>query len=225
VTHTFEVELHAIDVAMFFGTEPLAAMQQWLHPLVVDVLQAAYVMYYPLFLCGLFILARHGTKPTPQDYRDFYGFLTAVALAQCGTYLGYFLVPAMSPYRIAAMPEYAGLYDFAQPVYGRYVQPWMGAWIHDSETCLLDCFPSGHTAGALVTLLGMWKFRRPVFWAILPIEVALIAATVYLRYHYVVDVLAGLVVGVACLYGGIALSDRVARGADRELERATGATT
>lgn len=219
VDRTYERELALAD-RWLFGREPLAALEPLLHPLVTDALQASYVMYYPLFLCGLFLLARPGVRTfrqlwdlkDPRYFREFYMFMTAVALVQCGTYLGYFAVPAMSPYRAASDPAYADLFRFGEPVWGRYVQPWLGAWVHDNETCILDCFPSGHTAGALVVLLGMWKWRRPVFWAILPVQVALIAATVYLRYHYVVDVLAGAAWGVAALAVSVAWNQRMADG-------------
>jgi len=196
---TYERDLVAIDTAIF-GTEPLAALEPLLQPLVVDVLQVAYVMFYPMFLWGLLLLFK-------REYRDFNSYAAAVALVQCATYLGYFLVPAMSPYRVAALPEYAGLFHFTQPIQGWLIQPWLGPAIHHAESVTLDCFPSGHTAGAVTVLLAMWRWRRKVFWAILPIQTMLILATVYLRYHYVTDVLAGLVMGVACWYGGIALNE------------------
>ena len=54
-----------------------------------------------------------------------------------------------------------------------------------------DCFPSGHTEIALVVLLYAWRFERRYFCGLLPAVGLLLFSTVYLRYHYVVDVLAG----------------------------------
>jgi len=208
VHHTYERELAAMDRLLFLGRNPLEMLETWLHPLAVDAMQFAYVTYYPVFLTGLFILARRPHRTVGEFWRgepgrelhDFYAFMTAIALTQCGTYLGYMLVPAMSPYRAALDPQFEGLYHFTRPVWGRYIQPWLGAWVHDAETNVLDCFPSGHTAGGLVVLIGMWRWRRPVFYWILPVQLGLVGATIYLRYHYVVDVLVGALWAVVALH-------------------------
>jgi membrane-associated phospholipid phosphatase len=46
---------------------------------------------------------------------------------------------------------------------------------------------------ALTVLLLSWKFERKLFRVFLPVVAALVFSTVYLRYHYVVDVVAGVV--------------------------------
>ena len=59
-----------------------------------------------------------------------------------------------------------------------------------------DIFPSGHT---IIALLVMWlaKRHRVRGWPLLiPLVAGLVAATVYLRYHYGVDVLAGVAIAV-----------------------------
>ncbi|MGH7371035.1 MAG: phosphatase PAP2 family protein, partial [Candidatus Methylomirabilales bacterium] len=61
-----------------------------------------------------------------------------------------------------------------------------------------DAFPSGHTAIVLVVLFYARGFVRGLFWIFLPMVVALIFSTVYLRYHYVVDVLAGILLAALC---------------------------
>jgi membrane-associated phospholipid phosphatase len=40
-------------------------------------------------------------------------------------------------------------------------------------------------------------FHRKVFWWLLPLGTGVIVSTVYLRYHYVIDVVAGALVAVA----------------------------
>jgi membrane-associated phospholipid phosphatase len=62
-----------------------------------------------------------------------------------------------------------------------------------------DAFPSGHTAVVLLVLAYAWRSVRGLFWICLPLVVALILSTVYLRYHYVVDVLAGFLLAGLCL--------------------------
>jgi membrane-associated phospholipid phosphatase len=60
-----------------------------------------------------------------------------------------------------------------------------------------DAFPSGHTAITLTVVYLAWRFERRLFAFFLPVALALIASTVYCRYHYVVDVIAGI--GLALL--------------------------
>lgn len=52
-------------------------------------------------------------------------------------------------------------------------------------------FPSSHVGISLLMLWLAWKYVRKAFYYVLPFIVMLIVSTVYLRAHYVVDVLAG----------------------------------
>ncbi|HWC64673.1 MAG TPA: phosphatase PAP2 family protein, partial [Thermoanaerobaculia bacterium] len=55
-----------------------------------------------------------------------------------------------------------------------------------------DAFPSGHTMITVFCLLVAWRDTRKLFRAWLPIATLLVVSTIYCRFHYVVDVLAGL---------------------------------
>jgi len=68
-----------------------------------------------------------------------------------------------------------------------------------------DCFPSGHTE---LTILAWWCSRmvsKRVFQAYSAYTPFLIFATVYLRYHYTVDVLAGAVLAFVLIAASPAL--------------------
>lgn len=60
--------------------------------------------------------------------------------------------------------------------------------------------PSSHIAGTLAVLLLARRFARPAFWITLPFAVSLCVATVYCRYHYVIDGIAGLLMALAGVY-------------------------
>ena len=66
-----------------------------------------------------------------------------------------------------------------------------------AEGITRDCFPSGHTELTLLVLYYARKFHRKTFWWLLPLGTGVIISTVYLRYHYVVDVVAGALLTVA----------------------------
>jgi membrane-associated phospholipid phosphatase len=61
-------------------------------------------------------------------------------------------------------------------------------------------FPSLHTAVSVVMLACAWRFVRPWFWIALPLAVGLWLSTIYLRHHYVVDLLAGFALAPLALY-------------------------
>ena len=52
-------------------------------------------------------------------------------------------------------------------------------------------FPSLHTAVSTVALVYAWRFVRPWFWILVPFVLGLWVSTIYLRHHYVVDLIAG----------------------------------
>ena len=54
-------------------------------------------------------------------------------------------------------------------------------------------------------LIVMWRRARDVFWWILPITTGLIISTVYCRFHYVVD----LIAGAALAFLFVPLGDRL----------------
>jgi membrane-associated phospholipid phosphatase len=64
------------------------------------------------------------------------------------------------------------------------------------ESAHYDCFPSGHVE---LTVLAWWCSRlvsKRAFQAYSLYTLGIIFATVYLRYHYTIDVLGGGVVAI-----------------------------
>lgn len=202
---SYEAELQAIDRAVF-GVDPVLWLERFIHPVAVDWFQIAYMTYYPLFLLGLvFLFAR--------EHHRYNIFLGAVAVTVFVTFMGYFLVPARSPYFAARMPEFADLFPFTVPLRGSAVGEWIAHALDAAESVKVDCFPSGHTAGAVLVLLTLWKWRRRLFWFVLPLAGSLIFATVYLRYHYVIDLVAGALLAAAALRTSTFVEDRLVRAA------------
>jgi membrane-associated phospholipid phosphatase len=70
-------------------------------------------------------------------------------------------------------------------------------------------FPSGHTMIAAAVLIVAFRRARRLFWFLLPVGIGLIVSTVYCRYHYLVDVLAGLALAFLTVPLGERIYDRV----------------
>jgi len=116
---------------------------------------------------------------------------------------GYYAVPAVGPYVYQAelYPHRFPASD--TPLVGRGL-----ALIDRARGVARDCFPSLHVAHVLVIGAFLRRHARLAFRLYLPFGVAVIAATMYLRVHYLVDVLAGIPAGVASVWLGTWLQDR-----------------
>jgi membrane-associated phospholipid phosphatase len=184
---------------MLFGCQPgLDLMNWWPHRWVAEVLYAAYFSYYLMIAgVGLVLLFRRRDQ--------FAHFVSVVSFVFYLCYLTYIFVPVIGP-RIV----HSGLGDFelppdvlpASPVTtppavasGVFFQ--IMAWIYERFETPGAAFPSSHVAVALTTLYFSWLYLRPIRWAHTVMAVLLCISTVYGRYHYVVDVLAGIAVAAA----------------------------
>jgi membrane-associated phospholipid phosphatase len=99
--------------------------------------------------------------------------------------LGYLLVPAIGP-----MYTLRGLYTIplSQPIsiFNQQLEFMDFARIHR------DVFPSMHVAMSFLVWLYALRNCRALFWLLSPLILSLWVSTVYLRYHYLIDVVAGL---------------------------------
>ena len=180
---TYELGLTRLDIAIF-GANPQEWVEGIYNPLLTELLQIAYTSYYFLPIVLFIVLWRRGRYNRAEE------LLTALLLGFWTSYLGYILVPAISPYRWVEMGG-AGVITYTKELEGLLLQGPIHRILHELEGVHYDCFPSGHTEIALIVLVYAWRWARRTFWVLLPFGAGLIASTVYLRYHYVVDLVAG----------------------------------
>lgn len=187
--------LIAADRALF-GVDVTVWLERFVHPLWNDFFYAAYATYYflPLILGGLL-----WGRDTSEGRR----YIFTLSFAFYVSYAGYFTIPALGP-RFALASEQSVSLETTS------VSASIARSINELEQTKLDVFPSGHTMIAAVVLIAAFRRMRRAFWALLPVAACLMIATVYCRYHYVVDVLAGLALAFATfplgdrLYGFLA---------------------
>ena len=116
-------------------------------------------------------------------------------------YTCYVLVPAIGPYVAFA---------------DRYEHPLVGLWATTffretiaAHQVVPDCFPSGHTALSWITAWFALRYAPRYGRFALAAAVLITLATVGLRYHYAVDVLAAVPLVLIGLWWGGALSRHV----------------
>jgi len=130
-----------------------------------------------------------------RQWEAFEYYVFMIALGFCLSYLGYLLVPAVGP-------RFTLAHLHTEPLRGLLTFDTIHHTIDSLEAIKRDCFPSGHTEMTLVTTYYAWKYHKKTFAVMLPVGTMLIAATVVLRYHYVIDVLAGAVLAALVLWIG-----------------------
>jgi membrane-associated phospholipid phosphatase len=164
---------------LIFGGDPAVMLEKIMNPFLTDALEIAYTTYYFMAISlGIMLLLHHKRE---EFNRTIFLILFCFYLS----YLGYILFPALGP-RFAIKDLQA------VPLRGFLVAEPIRNFLNWLEGIKRDAFPSGHTAIALTVLYLSYKFEKKLFRILLPTVLALIFSTVYCRYHYVVDVLAGI---------------------------------
>ena len=192
--------LKAADDAMFLGHNPNVMLDRMAWPPLTEILQINYSLYY--FIPLILLVAVIATKNADGLARGLF----LVVLCLYASYVGYFLVPATGPNinRLGLYPPH-----FSEPMPGVWMAERIRAALLEAEAIKHDCWPSGHTALSWTCLvLARHLELRWAFWVLLPAVVALIFSTMYLRYHYVIDVVSGFVLAWAVLRYGPRLYER-----------------
>jgi membrane-associated phospholipid phosphatase len=192
-----------------FGTEPTAWIGGFAQPAVTELLQVAYTSFYVL------ILTVGGELWRRTDDRAFRRYLFACGVTFYVSFVGYLVAPAIGP-RMT-------LYDVAtleRQMPGLWLTPYLRWFVNAgglvprglsgaaaAALAHRDAFPSGHAMVTIVLMVHAWRNRLATRWFVTPAGTLLVLATVYLRYHYVIDVLAGGLLACACLAAAPLLQD------------------
>jgi membrane-associated phospholipid phosphatase len=183
-----DAALIRIDFSIF-GVHPTIWMQQWIVPWFTDMMSLAYVSYY--FIPVVFVLVLYLKNRGP-------GLVESVFILTLGYYIsfiGYILFPAVGP-------RYAMDHLYSVSLKGSLVTDLVRDVLNAIEHNKRDCMPSGHTQIVLMVLFLAYRYERIVFAIFLPIICALILSTVYLRYHYVIDLFVGVGLAIGCAIVG-----------------------
>jgi membrane-associated phospholipid phosphatase len=163
------------------GVNPSLWLEKIANPLLNEFMQFAYFMYF------LFLLILGAILYYRREWQSYWAVMTYSAVGYSLGYVIATIFPVQSPW--FAM---AGMWH-VELTGGPFT-----ALINLIEKCGRvhgAAFPSQHVAGAMAALWGAWRHRRWLFWVFLPFVVCMCASTVYVRNHYIADVLAGAVTG------------------------------
>jgi len=179
-----------------FGCQPSVLFMQKLPWLAVsELLYASYFSYY-IMIAGV------GIALFLRNRRQFYHYVSVVSFLFYVCYLIYIILPVIGSraffhqvegYSLPAATQQLAITD----TYPESVQAGLFfrlmRWVYRVFEAPGAALPSSHVAVALCTVFFSFRYLRRIRYVHLAVAILLCLSTVYCRYHYVVDVLAGLV--------------------------------
>lgn len=179
---------------MIFGVNPTQWAYRFENPFVTEFLQIIYAYYYPMIIVyglELYLWKR---------YKEFKYTIFIVFFSFYFSYLLYFVFPANGPR--------FHLHDFGAisiELPGVFFTEQIRSFLNLGESIPVgvpnpqdyvqrDAMPSLHIITAFLIMYLSRKFRSRSFFFYLPYLFLMAAATIYLRYHYVVDIAGGVIV-------------------------------
>ncbi|MES2925098.1 MAG: phosphatase PAP2 family protein [Verrucomicrobiota bacterium] len=180
----FDVALAGFDRALF-GTTLSDQAGKIAAPWLTEILSFCYLLFFPYLLISLCYYTYRGI---PMMRRLMVGLFTVYGIG----FLGYSWIPAGGPH--LAFPE-----EFGVPLTGWAITRF-NAWVVANGSNGVDVFPSLHCAVSCYLLFfdkrhSPWRFRL----YLIPCA-GIWVATIYLRYHYAIDLVAGFSLAVFALW-------------------------
>jgi membrane-associated phospholipid phosphatase len=178
-----------MDIAIFGVNPVIWIAENAVHPLLTEWLQLSYFLYF-FFVLGSFLLAYFQEREKESDF-----VLFSLSLGFLLSYIGYILFPALGPRDPAEEVRLSAdlLVRYPNSLEGIVLTPYLRDILATLEKIKRNAFPSGHTALTIIALRHYYLLNRKLFYFFLPTGISIILATVYCRYHYVVDVIAGVI--------------------------------
>jgi membrane-associated phospholipid phosphatase len=183
--HDIHNALIAID-QWLFGVQPCVWAQQFIHPWLTEIFSFCYMIFF-LFAPVVAVVLYFSKKK--REFRET--LVTVILCFYCG-YLLYIIFPAAPP-RLTLVHMFTVGFD------GTPLASIAAKAINILPRESRCAFPSLHSAVTLLSLIFAWKYTRLTFWMMLPFCIGLFLSTIYLRHHYVIDLLAGWALAIPVL--------------------------
>lgn len=178
--------LAGVDQALF-GATLSARAQGIVTPALTEALSFCYQVFFPYLVLSWLFYARRGV---PLLRRLMIGMFTIYGLGL----LGYSLLPAAGPHLARAE-------EFTVPLAGWWITRF-NAFVVAHGSNGVDVFPSLHCAISAFLLCFDWENARGRFRLYVVPCAGLWFATIYLRYHYLADVVVGFALAAFALWIG-----------------------
>jgi membrane-associated phospholipid phosphatase len=184
VTRDRDAELIEWDQRLF-GCQASVAIQRFISPPLTAWMELAYTFHLfniPIVACFVYL------RRSRERFREM---MAGVLVVTFFGLIGYLLVPAVGPL-YTLRDQYTVPLSVPLEVVNRQIE------FMDYARIKRDIFPSLHVGISFVVWMYAYRNSRRLFWILSPLVLSLFVSTVYLRYHYLVDVVAGLILAPLC---------------------------
>ena len=177
-----------------FGFDITRWFEPYVSKTITEILTLSYFSYY-VFPTLTFVLLYFSKDNSA--FANARNYLLAIVIGWYGAFIFYILLPAAGP--DIAFPE-----NYTVPLQG--LSPLTNTYLENlakylKESFVRNTFPSMHFAIILITNYFAYKYRNKYFWFVtLPVGTLLAIATVYLRQHYLIDLVGSLPVAEFSIY-------------------------
>lgn len=188
VPHDFDALLHNIDLSLF-RIDATVWMEKFNSRFLTEILIICYFSYY--LLPSLTFILFYFIKSQNNSYIRARNMLLAMLIGWYGAFVFYSILPAAGPN--IAFPQ-----NYHLPLIG--ISSFTGLYLQSVNNYLQtsfvrNTFPSMHFAILLIINYFSYGWSKKYFYfCTLPLAIGLATATLYLRQHYLIDLVGSVVV-------------------------------
>ncbi|MDC0256011.1 phosphatase PAP2 family protein [Bacteriovoracales bacterium] len=190
----FDKWLFGMQVAQYFE-QLVISWNEIFKKVFYDYLVISYMSYYFLpFYAGVLY---YKLLPSHEKYK-MVSYYSTIVVCYGINFLFYLFIPVTGP-------QYFVRELFTDSMPMSFVGEFFYSLVHYGQYTKIDCFPSGHTGIAVLVCLWLYKMKHPHLKYCLFVTFSIMLATLGLRYHYTLDLLAAFPMALLSFYLGIRL--------------------
>ena len=180
----FDETLISLDIFLV-GIETSLFLEKITNPVLTEWMMFSYIAYIPLLPAVSFICYFSSDANASKEYL----FNLACTYSVC--YFGFIIFPVASPIfyypEVYNVPLDGGIFSLC------------GKLLHEYAHFPGGSLPSPHCAATTVMAFFLYKHNRKIFYWLLPVIVTIYISTVYGRYHYSWDGIAGVITALVVI--------------------------
>jgi len=194
---SFDPHLIALE-QWAFGFQPsLEWSRAWRWPWLLELMQFAYFSYYLFSAIALLLIWTTGKRTSDRNWALTAGLTRDLTAVMLSCYVWFVFFPVWGP-------KYFDYLGVAGTIASEGLHGWFFTdimqWLNSNAALHGAAFPSSHVAGSLVSWWWVWKVAPKHRWWLTALWTLLGLSIVYCRYHYVVDLAAGIVWGTLVMW-------------------------
>jgi membrane-associated phospholipid phosphatase len=168
-----------LDVMLFGCSPAIEFSKAFPQAFVSEIMYFGYFAYYLIFLVMFIYFFR--MRPDMAEKAMFYSLCSFFVF-----YMIFIFVPVAGP------QFYYSQLDNQIPK--GYIFSSLMCWIQECGEKPTGAFPSSHVGMTIIAMILLYRDARKYFYIILPVAIVLVASTVYIKAHYLTDVVAAFII-------------------------------